>query len=99
MFKRMIGLNFSITKHAKDRIIERALDKILKHHLYIVFKSGAKLTYDEVEHKLGNELIGLTGRTFTREYRKFDGLLYVFGGKTETTDSVLYRLITVIPIK
>lgn len=99
MFKhRFVGLNFSITKHAKERIIERGLDNILKQHLYKVFKDGAKLNYEDVEKKLGTELIGKTKGTFTREYRKYNGLLYVFGGKTETAESILYRLITVIPL-
>ena len=93
-----MDLGFSITKHAKERIIERCLDKILNEHIRKVFKSGAKLSEKDVAKFFTEERIHRKG-IFVCEYRKYDGMIYVFGMKTETKDGFFYRLITVKPTK
>jgi hypothetical protein len=91
-----------ITKHAKERFIERALDKLIRREAHSAFKNGKRLTEDEFRKMFENNIADINNvfsnkKFYTREFRKYGGLLYVFGERIEAKDFMQYRLITVLP--
>ena len=83
------------TKHGKERFVERVFNDIAFTHLHKAFNQRARLSEKEVMKEFIKDIPYNRGY-FTKEYRKYKGRLYIFGAKSETKDTIFYRLITVI---
>ena len=91
---------FTVSKHARERFLERAdMDKIIRDYASRAFKKGRKFTEKEFEEQFDKGMVNQNGKYWTREYRKYMGLLWVFGGRSETKDTQTWRIISVIPTK
>lgn len=100
----MKEIRISLSKHAKQRYLERNkinIDEIIIQEAFKAFNNGEHVTGEFFQKTFDNITVNsvLSGKGFfTREYRKYKNLIYVFGGKTEAKNFLTYRLITVLPI-
>ena len=92
-----MSIKISISKHGRERINERILDRVIEDYLLKVFNNGKKL--NDQEYKQFFDKAQQYKGFFSTEFRKYDGYVYVFGGKSEDKNDVLYRFITVFPLR
>ena len=90
-----------ITKHAKERIIERVQNQMFEEFVKIVFRDGKELEKKEYVKMIAGHFNGENKRRgfFKKRFIKFRGFLWIFHGTYEDTKRIGYNLITVISIK
>lgn len=88
----------SVTPHAKKRILERAVQKIITDFARQAYLQGKVLTKEETDKVIFN---GFTGqykkRCFLREFKKYIGHTWIFEYSGEDDKTIFHKLITILP--